>query len=176
MFERFTESARQCVTAAEAESRRLESGYIGTEHLLIAVADEPRGLGGRILRDLGLTPDALRDEARRCAEPGPIDPDALATLGIDFDEVKRRVEETFGPGALARGRAGRCVPFSRIAKKSLELSWRSALALNDKFIGSEHLLHGLARADEGTAARMLGERDVDLKRLEAAIQEARRAA
>jgi ATP-dependent Clp protease ATP-binding subunit ClpA len=172
MFERFTESARQCVTAAEAESRHLLSGHIGTEHLLIAVADEPRGLGGRILRDLGLTPDALRDEASSYAGPSPIDPDALATLGIDFDEVKRRVEETFGPGALSRGRAGKCVPFSPPAKKSLELSLRSALALNDKFIGSEHLLLGLARTDEGTAARILAEHGLDAKQLEKAVRAA----
>jgi ATP-dependent Clp protease ATP-binding subunit ClpA len=174
MFERFTESARQCVTAAEAESRRLGSGHIGTEHLLIAVADEPRGLGGAILRDLGLTPDTLREDAGR-AEPGSIDPDALATLGIDFEEVKRRVEETFGPGALARGRAGTCVPFSKTAKKALELSLRSALALNDRFIGSEHILLGLARTGDGSAARILAEHGLDVHRLEAAVQ-ARRAA
>jgi ATP-dependent Clp protease ATP-binding subunit ClpA len=177
MFERFTDAARQSVAAAEEESRGMASGYIGTEHLLIALAAEPQGLGGRILRRLGATPDELRDDARRHAGPGAIDPDALATLGIDFDEVKRRVEETFGPGALARGREcqGR-VPFAPTAKKSLELSLRSALALNDKFIGSEHLLLGLARTDDGLAARILRERGIDVKGLEAAVVQARRAA
>jgi ATP-dependent Clp protease ATP-binding subunit ClpA len=177
MFERFTDAARQAVAAAEEESRDLNSGYIGTEHLLIAVAAERQGLGGRILRDLGAAPDDLREDARRHAGPSAIDPDALATLGIDFDEVKRRVEETFGPGALARGRECKGhVPFAPTAKKSLELSLRSALALGDKFIGSEHILLGVARADNGMAAQILRERGIDVKRLEAAVVQARRAA
>jgi ATP-dependent Clp protease ATP-binding subunit ClpA len=177
MFERFTDAARQCVVLAEEESRGMDSGYIGTEHLLIAVVGEPQGLGGRILRELGATPESLRADARRLAEPSGIDADALATLGIDLDEVKRRVEETFGPGALSRGRGsyGR-TPFSPKAKKTLELALRSSRALGDNFIGSEHILLGLARADDGTAARLLTERELDLKRLEAAIQQARRAA
>jgi ATP-dependent Clp protease ATP-binding subunit ClpA len=177
MFERFTDAARRCVVLAQEESRRIDTGCIGTEHLLIAVAGEPQGLGGKILRDLGATPDDLREDVRRALEPGAIDPAALATLGIDFDEVKRRVEETFGPGALARGRAtcGR-IPFSPRTKKSMELAVRSAVALNDKFIGSEHLVLGLARTDDGLAARLLAERGLDAKRLEAAIQEARHAA
>jgi hypothetical protein len=87
--------------------------------------------------------------------------------------VKRRVEETFGPGALARGRAAKgCIPFAPDAKKALELSLRSALALDDKFIGSEHILLGLARTGEC----LLVDRHLDATRLEAAIQDARRAA
>ncbi len=39
--------------------------------------------------------------------PAAPDPDALETIGIDLDEVRRRVEATFGPGALERTRAGR---------------------------------------------------------------------
>jgi ATP-dependent Clp protease ATP-binding subunit ClpA len=177
MFERFTDSARQAVAAAEQESRDLNSGHIGTEHLLIALSAEPQGLGGRILRHMGATPDGLRADARRHAGPSAIDPDALATLGIDFDEVKRRVEEAFGPGALSRGHE--CeghIPFAPAAKKSLELSLRGARALGDQFIGSEHLLLGIARTEQGAAAQILNERGIDVKRLEAAVQQARRAA
>ncbi len=39
--------------------------------------------------------------------PAAPDPEALETIGIDLDEVRRRVEATFGPGALERTRAGR---------------------------------------------------------------------
>ena len=61
------------------------------------------------------------------------DPEALATIGIDLDEVRRRIEEAFGPGALdkrsedrsvgARGPEGRRsghIPFSPRAKKVLD--------------------------------------------------------
>jgi ATP-dependent Clp protease ATP-binding subunit ClpA len=176
MFERFTDSARQAVAAAEVESRNLESGYIGTQHLLIAIAAETQGLGGRVLRELGATAEDLRQDAKRHADPSLIDPDALATLGIDYDEVKRRVEATFGPGALARGRST-CggIPFSRRAKKSLELALRCTLSLNDNFIGSEHLLLGLAGTGDSTAQDILVERGLDLERLDAAVR-ARRAA
>ena len=179
MFERFSDAARASVARAQDEARLLDSGHIGTEHLLIALAVEPRGLGGRVLRELGVTADSLRADARRLAEPGTIDRDALATLGIDLDEVRRRVEETFGPGALnapSCGSPSGHIPFTPKAKKSLELSLRSSQALGDNFIGSEHILLGLARADDGTAARMLADHEVDVKRIETAIQEARRAA
>jgi ATP-dependent Clp protease ATP-binding subunit ClpA len=177
MFERFTDPARQCVAGAQEEAFRMNSGYIGTQHLLISLAGESRGLGGRVLRELGLTADELRDDAQRI-EPGAIDPDALATLGIDLEEVRRRVEETFGHGALSRGRAG-CgdrVPFSRKAKKTLELALHCALDLGDNFIGSEHMLLGLVACGDGTAQRMLAERELDIERLETAIREAREAA
>jgi len=177
MFERFTDAARQCVRGAEEEARELDSGHIGTEHLLISLAREPQGLGGRVLRRVGAGPDELREAAARRAGRGPIDPDALATLGIDFDEVKRRAEATFGPGALARGHS--CdghIPFSREAKKSLELALRCALGLGDEFIGTEHMLLGLAGVIDGAAAELLNERELDLARLEAAVQQARRAA
>jgi hypothetical protein len=51
-------------------------------------------------------------------------------VGIDLDEVRRSVEEAFGPGALDRGRGARAghIPFTRGAKKALELSLHEALA------------------------------------------------
>ena len=70
-------------------------------------------------------------------------------LGIDFDEVRRRAEEAFGPGALERTRAGRGrggsgrIPFTSRAKEALELALQAALAREDKAIGSEHVLLGV---------------------------------
>ena len=179
MFERFTDAARASVARAQEEAREMGSGHIGTEHLLIALAREPQGLGGRVLRHVGVNADALRADAKRLAEPSAIDPDALATLGIDLDEVRRRVEETFGPGALdvpPGCSPGGHIPFTGKAKKTLELALRSAVAMDDNFIGSEHILLGLARTSDGTAARILAERRLDVDRLEAAIQAERHAA
>ena len=83
------------------------------------------------------------------------EPEALAAIGIDLDEIRRRVEASFGPGALERGRRGRGrhVPFTPAAKKALELALREALRLGDREIGAEHVLLGLLR--EGGAARLL---------------------
>jgi ATP-dependent Clp protease ATP-binding subunit ClpA len=176
MFERFTDSARDCVTSAQEEARGLGHRYIGTEHLLAALTRDERGLGGRVVRDLGLTPDGVRHDILEIIGPGELDRDALATIGIDLDEVRRRAEETFGPGALDRCDPSGHVPLTPRSKKALELSLREAVQLGDKFIGSEHLLLGLARMDGGVAAQILSEHGITRERVETAVNEARRAA
>lgn len=149
MFERFTKGARAAVVAAQGEGRALGRERIGPEDLLLGVAVTP-GRAADVLASHGSGADALR-AARR----PPIDPGALASIGIDLDEIRRRAEASFGPGALERGRAGRRghVPFTPEAKKALELALREALHLGDKEIGAEHVLLGLLR--EGGASRLL---------------------
>jgi ATP-dependent Clp protease ATP-binding subunit ClpA len=178
MFERFTSSARECVANAQEEAAGLHHGHIGTEHLLIALAGDRAGLGGQILRAFRVSQEELRAALPAGAAPPGIDADALASIGIDLDEVRRRAEETFGPGALESGRRseGGYVPFTPKSKKALELALRSAMHLHDDFIGSEHLLLGVARVEEDTGARLLAERGISLDRLEAAVKDARRAA
>jgi ATP-dependent Clp protease ATP-binding subunit ClpA len=175
MFERFTDSARDCVTRAQREALGLSHGYIGTEHLLIALADDAHGVAGHVLRELGATPESLRADIVRIVGRGGPDPDALATIGIDLDQVRARVEEAFGPGALEGGRGGH-IPFTPRSKKSLELALREARARGDDFIGSEHLLLGIARVEEGVGARLLAERGCNRERVAAAVDRARRAA
>jgi ATP-dependent Clp protease ATP-binding subunit ClpA len=182
MFERFTKPARECVVMAEQAARDLGHDWIGTEHLLLGVAEQPAGLAGRVLRDLGATPEDLRAEVLRVVGPSAIDRDALAAIGIDFDEVRRRAEETFGPGALdrsprcRRGGAGGHLPFTPRSKKSLELSLKTAVRLGDWFIGSEHLLLGIAEVEEGEGAQILASWGLDRARLETAVEAARRGA
>ena len=176
MFERFTDSARDCVAGAQEEARGLGHRYIGTEHLLAALTRDERGLGGRVARDLGLTPDDVREDILQIIGPGDLDADALATIGIDLNEVRRRVEETFGPGALDRCDSSGRIPFTPRSKKALELSLREAIHLGDKFIGSEHVLLGIARVDDGVGARILSHHGITRERVETAVNEARRAA
>jgi ATP-dependent Clp protease ATP-binding subunit ClpA len=102
------------------------------------------------------------------------DADALATIGIDLDEVRSRVEEAFGPGALERTRAGRrrfcrARPFAPFAKRALELSLREALCRGDRYIGSEHVLLGLLRAGEGPAVKLLERRGLPPEAVRAAL-------
>jgi ATP-dependent Clp protease ATP-binding subunit ClpA len=175
MFERFTDAARECVTQAQEEARKLGHGYIGTEHLLVAVCAERQGLGGHVLRQHRVTPEGLREDIVRIIGRGGPDPDALATIGIDLDAVRARAEETFGPGALDPGRGGR-IPFTPRSKKALELARRAAVDLGDNFIASEHLLLGMARTEDGVAAEILAEHGLTLTRLEQAVEQARRAA
>lgn len=179
MFERFTESARAVVVGAQEEARGLGHDYIGCEHLLIAVAAAPDGPARTALRSTGVTPESLRSAVQEVSERGP-DAVALATIGIDLDEVRRRVERAFGPGALdARRRGGRrrlgprrdcggragSIPFTPRSKRALEQSLRAAVAQGDRHIGSEHILLGILEAREGTAELALARLGVTPDRL-----------
>ena len=172
MFERFTESARHAVAVAQEEARGLDSGHIGTEHLLLALTRESAGPAGRALRRVDLTADVLRDDIRRHGRPGGLDADALAVLGIDLDEVRRRVEASFGPGALDR-RRGRCasghIPFTPNSKKSLELALRQALSRGDKSIGTQHLLLGVLQSEDEPSVALLRRRSRSAEEVRAAL-------
>jgi ATP-dependent Clp protease ATP-binding subunit ClpA len=150
MFERFTKSSREVVERAQAEASALGRERIDAEVLLLGVAGgESRA--ARVLAEHGATHRALRERAAS----GGLDGRALAAIGIDLDEIRRRAEESFGPGALERGRRARSGhrPFTAGAKKALELSLREALAAGDNAIGPEHVLLGVLR--EGGAEGLL---------------------
>ena len=107
---------------------------------------------------IGVREDALR-AAIRSGLPD-VDADALASIGIDLDAVRRSVEESFGPGALGRrdcrrGRRPGQKPFTPGAKRALERALREALALGSRHIGAEHILLALGREREGVAAAVL---------------------
>jgi ATP-dependent Clp protease ATP-binding subunit ClpA len=184
MFERFTDRARNAVIAAQQEGRRLGHDCIGTEHLLLGLLRE-KGVAATVLTDLGVTADAVEREVLAFVRPGPFgaaDAEALGTIGIDLEEVKRRLEATFGPGALRwrPGRRGRLpgghIPFSPRAKKVLELSLREALRLKHNHIGTEHILLGLVREGEGLAALVLTKLGADPEAVRARVlDELRRA-
>ena len=178
MFERFTDEARNAVVAAQREASALDHGWIGTEHLLLALLADGDGRAARVLRDFAVDAPWARGEVERIVGRGDpdLDADALATLGIDLDAVRERVERTFGAGALARGRCRRgfmprgTLPFTPRAKKALELSLREAIAMGDDHIGSEHVLLGLAREGDGVAGGILRSRGIDRDAVRAALQ------
>ncbi len=167
MFERFTDSARQVVTNAQAEARRLNHGYIGTEHLLLALLVPPPTMPGRVLVRHGLdqfTAEATLDRLLGSGDEA-LDADLLESIGIDLGAVREKVEAAFGRGALDRRPAGRPVtghvPFTKRAKKALELSLREALALKHNHIADGHILLGLIREGEGMATRILTDAGID---------------
>ena len=181
MFERFTGKARTAVVLAQEQARQRGDDRIGTEHLLLALFDVPENLALMALEgfsvrraDVEADLDGRADDAADA--PDAPDAEALAALGIDLDEVRRRVEEAFGPGALDRAGRGRRrrwrgghIPFSRAAKKALELALREAIRLKHNYIGTEHVLLGLLH--DGTAHDVLAARGVRLDTARVIVEE-----
>jgi ATP-dependent Clp protease ATP-binding subunit ClpC len=87
---------------------------------------------------------------------------ALESLGISLDAVRQEVEEIIGQGQQAP--SGH-IPFTRRAKKVLELSLRESLQLGHNYIGTEHILLGLIREGDGVAAQVLVKLGADLNRV-----------
>jgi ATP-dependent Clp protease ATP-binding subunit ClpA len=155
MFERFTKEARAVVLAAARLAADSGEPKARPEHLLLAVAGAD-GTGQRILAGYHLTEGALTAAIRPRGPVGLTEDEisALREVGIDTDELFRRLEETFGPGALdeptaakaprRRGRLGG--PFDQRSKKVLELSLREAIALGHKEISTAHLVLAVLRA------------------------------
>jgi ATP-dependent Clp protease ATP-binding subunit ClpC len=90
----------------------------------------------------------------------------LTDMGITEDQVRDQLGLTVQAGLVPP--TGH-IPFTPGAKKTLELSLREALQLGDSYIGTEHLLLGLIRQDEGPAAQALRELGVDLDTTRAEI-------
>ena len=131
MFERFTDRARRVVVLAQEEARMLNHPHVGTEHVLIALIREGGGVAAQ----------------------------ALGALGVTEEAARQQVEEIVGPGQPGSQQGH--LPFTPQGKKALQLSLREAIALGHAYIGTEHILLGLIRADEGVAIRVLNGLGVD---------------
>ncbi|MCC7117902.1 MAG: ATP-dependent Clp protease ATP-binding subunit [Anaerolineales bacterium] len=73
-MERFTQRARRVLSLAHQEAERARQNNIGTEHLLLGLMDEEGGVAGRVLRELGMTSERVRDVVAR-----------VSTASVDFD-------------------------------------------------------------------------------------------
>ncbi len=172
MFERFTKPARRIVVLAQEDANRRGDERIGDEHLLLGMLHRDVGVAGVVLKECGISAKAAGlalAAVRRGRRPHDVgrageeeertpreeaDAAALRTIGIDMAEVRRRAEETFGPGALERGQAprGRGIPFSKDAKRVLELALRQAVRMRSGYVGSEHVLLGVLDNDRTAVA------------------------
>ncbi len=96
-MERFTQRARRVLSLAHQEAERARQSNIGTEHLLLGLMDEEGGVAGRVLRDLGMTPDRVREVVQRVSgnpplfDPNKIELSAETQQVLEFavDEARR---------------------------------------------------------------------------------------
>jgi len=130
--------------------------------VVVLAQDEARGLGHAYIGTEHLLLGLLREEEGVAAR-------VLGSLGLTLEAVRNRVAELVGRGEEAP--AGQ-IPFSPRAKKVLELALREALSIGHNYIGTEHILLGLVRANEGAAAAVLLWLDLDADRIRSEVVEA----
>ncbi len=87
---------------------------------------------------------------------------ALESLGVTFDAVREQVVEIIGEG---QEQPSGHIPFTPRAKKVLEYAMREGLQLGHSYIGTEHLLLGLCREQDGVAAQVLVKLGADLPKV-----------
>ncbi|MGQ4617754.1 Clp protease N-terminal domain-containing protein [Nocardia sp. R7R-8] len=173
MFERFSRSARTAIVVAQEDARALHASNIEVEHVLLGVLAHAEPELTALLAEVGLTRDGVRRalaEQGRGMPLGPEDAEALKSIGIDLDAVRESLETHFGEDALdraapdprrgpflwSRGGYYGHIPFTKEAKKVLELALREALSRKEKTIESGHMLLGILRAPNETTVRLFG--------------------
>ena len=127
--------------------------------VVVLAQDESRRLGHDSIGTEHILLGLLREEEGIAAR-------VLETLDVTLEEVQADVIRVVGRGETPE--TGQ-IPFTPRAKKTLELALREAVALGHDYIGTEHVLLGLVRADEGVGAEILREHDADPERIRRAI-------
>ena len=172
MLERFEPAARRAFVDAKHEAGLAGQDKIRSEHMLLGLLQEP-GPAADALTAAGLDVQSLRARVPRGAYdlPSGLDAEALATLGIDLDAVRRATDAAFGKGALDRagvpGRRG--VPMSDDAKQALVGAVRQAQQLSDRHISAGHMLIGILDQKRSGALTLLTQAGTDIAALRADV-------
>jgi ATP-dependent Clp protease ATP-binding subunit ClpA len=134
-FDRFNDRAKRVLALAQDEAIRFNHNYIGTEHLLLGLVREGEGVAAR----------------------------AMDSLGVDLSQIRRSVESLIGRGAST-------MPPSEITlapqtKQVINYAIEESRKLGHSHVGTEHLLLGIVRQGESTAAKVLASLGVELEKI-----------
>lgn len=162
-FGRFTDKSRRCVEAAFEEARMLGHDALGDEDLLLGILRADEGIAVEALSSLGVTLEKAREESEEMLS------DALSSIGISLEDIRREAGDAFD----MRIPDNRRIPFSPRAKKALVEARKLMRSLGDNYLGSEHVLLGMLRNDDGTAVRILARMGVSPEALEDRLFELR---
>lgn len=169
--------AKRTVELAVDEARRLNHHYIGTEHLLLGLLREGQNISATILENRGMTLEKARTQVLQILDqPGPSaitnpesqttkqsgealsTPTQTRTAREHTKEANMSWEEQYLSRLTAQGQA------------VLDLAREEALRFQHNYIGTEHLLLGLVRAEESVAAQVLARLGVALTKVRSAVE------
>src|SRR5438445_2430407 len=131
MYEGFTDRARKAMQLANQEAQRLYHEYIDTEHVLLGLLKEGCGAGANVLKHLDIS---------------------LPKIRLEVEKIVKAGRERVTAGKL---------PQTPQVKKVIEHSIEESRSLYHKYVGTEHILLGLLREEQGVAAQVL--RNLGLK-------------
>jgi ATP-dependent Clp protease ATP-binding subunit ClpC len=144
VYERFTDRAYNVMKLAQREARGLQHQYVGTGHVLLGLVGEGAGVGGYVLKTLGVGLDELRAECGKIIQPAP------------------HVSEQHPDGPL---------PFAPSTTRMLEHAAEEAKGLDHNYVGTEHLLLGCLREEGGTGYTALKNLGVSVEAARRAVIE-----
>ncbi|MBL1224384.1 ATP-dependent Clp protease ATP-binding subunit [Enterococcus sp. BWR-S5] len=127
MDELFTDSAKAVLAIAQEEAKYFRHQSVGSEHLLLALVIESKGIAGKTLRQ----------------------------LNVDKNDIREEIEHLMGYGVVKSYPKGAYLPYSPRAKQIFAYSGEEAKRLGAPNIGTEHLLLGLLRDEDILASRIL---------------------
>src|SRR5690606_18696628 len=122
----FTDRVRKVLQMAREEAARLHHEYVGTEHILLGLIREGEGVAAAV----------------------------LTNLGVDLEDIQQKIEDTVTVRTPAAA-TGPVLPYTSRAKKALDPAMMEARELKHPYVGTERLLRGLLREEEGIAAQVL---------------------
>ncbi|WP_281524045.1 ATP-dependent Clp protease ATP-binding subunit [Dolosigranulum pigrum] len=141
MKELFTPNAKKVLLLAEKEARYYSHQAVGTEHLLLGLIQETSGIAGKVLRELDVTMESIRDE----------------------------IEQFTTFQAKEEGAPKQPLQYSPRAHEIVTFAADEARKMQRKTVGTEHLLLGLLRNEDILASQILQNIGIDLPTARAAV-------
>ena len=179
----FTPLAKRALEEGLREALRLGGNGITPVHILLGVLLQRSGTSACVLRDTGVDTSAivallgLEGEV----DPASVQPEADAQPDRRLEDpgaggqgiagrIRRGSSRVFvGRGRPSEGGGGMFARFTERARQVVVLAQDEARALKHNYIGTEHILLGLLREEEGLAARVLGSLDITVEQVRAQV-------
>ncbi len=134
-FSKYTDRARKVLRLADTAAKRRGHRVVGTEHILLGIAEEWGGVASGVLKGMGILPEAIIAATDHFLGP---------TNGVEF-EFKTNL------------------PMTQRSEKVCDLALQSACNLSHSYVGTEHLVVGLLREGSGVGGAVLKNMGVELQ-------------